>query len=278
MSPAFTLTKQTSDALIRTCRCTAMLADDLLQDGYEFVLTARVQSDPLERGFGKVRRMSGGRFLVGLTEFNNSQNILILSSLLKEDVSFWDEDVYETDTVQNEQLDNLMKEVSLVSSEIYECSLGKESREVSVTVAGYVAKKINEKMKCDVCEIYLVCKDDETREGIDDDYLSLLSRSGLTFPGKYLADFVSHAFAVLDLVDALISKYPNLNVRRAAGNILSEYLDGWLSCVIHHDKVKRLAINCIINIFYNNKQKRAADEPRKDDLKTFKQRQLRDPR
>ena len=78
--------------------------------------------------------MCGGRFLVGLTEFNNSQKILILSSLLKEDVSFWNEDVYEKDTVQNEQLDNLMKEVSLVSSEICECSLGKESREVSVTV------------------------------------------------------------------------------------------------------------------------------------------------
>ena len=63
----FTLTPQTTDALITTLRGTAALIEDLFEDdSYQFILTARLQTDPLERNFGKVRPMSGGRFLVGL--------------------------------------------------------------------------------------------------------------------------------------------------------------------------------------------------------------------
>lgn len=47
----FGLTAQTSSALKRTLRCHAGLIEDLLQSGYQFVLTARFQSDPLERRY-----------------------------------------------------------------------------------------------------------------------------------------------------------------------------------------------------------------------------------
>ena len=67
-SEKFTLSPQTSAALIRTLRAQAQLIDDLLDDGYEFVLTARFQSDPQERRFGQYRQMSGGRFLVSLKD------------------------------------------------------------------------------------------------------------------------------------------------------------------------------------------------------------------
>ena len=60
-SQKFTLSAQTSAALVRTLRCHAQLIEDLLEDGYLFVLTAQFQSDPLERRFCQ---MSGGRFLV----------------------------------------------------------------------------------------------------------------------------------------------------------------------------------------------------------------------
>ena len=49
------------------------LIEDLLQEGCAYVLTARFQTDPLERQFLKYCQMSGGRFLVGLT--NNVRNI-----------------------------------------------------------------------------------------------------------------------------------------------------------------------------------------------------------
>ena len=60
----FTLSAQTSFALRRTIRCHAALIEDLLAEGFDFVLTVRFQSDALERRYGQYRQMSGGRFLV----------------------------------------------------------------------------------------------------------------------------------------------------------------------------------------------------------------------
>ena len=82
-SQKFTLTPQTSAALIRTLRCHAQLIEDLLDDGFEYVMTARFQSDPIERRFGQYRQMSGGRFLVSLKDTICSEKILKIKSLLK---------------------------------------------------------------------------------------------------------------------------------------------------------------------------------------------------
>ena len=71
----FTLTENTSSALKRTLRCTASLIENLLSEGYEYVLTSRFQNDPLERRFSQYRQMCGGRFLVGLRELNSSEDL-----------------------------------------------------------------------------------------------------------------------------------------------------------------------------------------------------------
>ena len=47
----FTLSKQTTSALVMTLRCNATLIEDLLQEGYAYVFTPRFQTDPLERQF-----------------------------------------------------------------------------------------------------------------------------------------------------------------------------------------------------------------------------------
>ena len=69
----FTSTENTSSAQKRTLRCTASLIEVLLSGGYEYVLTSRFQSDPLERRFSQYRQVPGGRFLVGLREVNCSK-------------------------------------------------------------------------------------------------------------------------------------------------------------------------------------------------------------
>ena len=68
------LTEQTSRALIVTLNSTASLIEDLLSEGYKFVLTSRFLSDPIERRFSRYRQMSGGRFLVGLKEVQSYEN------------------------------------------------------------------------------------------------------------------------------------------------------------------------------------------------------------
>ena len=50
---------------------------------------SRLQSDPIERRFSAYRQMSGDRFLVGLREVMNSEKIMLMKSLLKENICFW---------------------------------------------------------------------------------------------------------------------------------------------------------------------------------------------
>ena len=115
----FTLSAQTAHALVTTLRCTAHLIDDLLEEGYSFVMTARFQTDPLERRFSKYRQMSGGRFLVSLREVQTTEKILTISSLLKEDVSFWEEDIQpdNNDSIYtrelNSELDKMSNDIDL---------------------------------------------------------------------------------------------------------------------------------------------------------------------
>ena len=79
----FTATKQTSSALIRTLLCHAALIEELVDEGWRYVLTSRLQSDPLERRFEHYKQMSGERFLVDLRNFTHSEKIMKLKFLLK---------------------------------------------------------------------------------------------------------------------------------------------------------------------------------------------------
>ena len=55
LSEKFTLTKQTCSALVTTLRATAALIDDLLIEGFEYVLLIQFQSDPIKRRFSVYR-------------------------------------------------------------------------------------------------------------------------------------------------------------------------------------------------------------------------------
>ena len=71
--------------------------------------------------------MSGGRFLVGLREVLNSGKIVVLKSLLKENICFW-EDV--GDDNPNDNIDNM---------EVIEENVGSMENEIQVAV---LSKKV----------------------------------------------------------------------------------------------------------------------------------------
>ena len=52
---AFTLTSTTSYALVLTLRAQSGIIKELLSEGYDFVMTSRLQSDPIERRFSQFR-------------------------------------------------------------------------------------------------------------------------------------------------------------------------------------------------------------------------------
>ena len=69
------------------------LIEDLIVEGYNYVLTSRFLSDPSERRYSQYRQMSDGRFLVGLKEVNNAEKILKIRNLLEEGIHLWEENL-----------------------------------------------------------------------------------------------------------------------------------------------------------------------------------------
>ena len=118
-----------------------MLIDELLNDDYDSLLTAQLQSGPTERRFSKYRQMSGRRILVSLREVLNTEQILCCRSLIKKDINFWKE---ELQPESNEDRDRI--------EEILEIVLDGDSSDVATTISRYIAKKLLKRSKdCEFC-------------------------------------------------------------------------------------------------------------------------------
>ena len=266
----FSLTSQTVSALVRTLHCHADLLEDLLKEGYQYVLTSRFQSDPLERRFGQYRQMSGGRFLVGLREATSSEKIIKIKTLLKEGVNI-DENVQEEDIDQGAEFECLLNDEKIINCSPECLSLSNDSREVAVYIAGYIAKKLSNK--------YGNCCNDSflgkcSIENPDHSYVEMLSRGGLTIPSNDLTSYVCMAFAILDDVSDVIIK-SDLPVRKAANRVLCHHLKlfGQFMCVSHEEPGQTIANNVVTNVYFNNKRKICTDSAIVDSVKSFKRRQ-----
>ena len=93
-------------------------------------------------------------------------------------------------------MENFHVELAEMSTEIHESQLSDDSCQVSVTIAGYIARRLSKKIEWSLCTSKLVSENHNT---LHNSYLKLLSRGGLTHPSQMLADFVSQAFSVSDL-------------------------------------------------------------------------------
>ena len=125
-----------------------MLIDELLNDGYDYILTARLQSDPIERRFSQYRQMSGGRFLVSLREVRNTERILSCRSLIKNDINFWKEDLQQPESSEDESYEMVDEMLRDQTQEILESVLDDDSSDVATIISGYIAKKLLKRSKC----------------------------------------------------------------------------------------------------------------------------------
>ena len=274
-SQKFTLTKQTSLAFIVTLKCTASLLEDLFASGYNYVLTSRLQTDPLELRFSKYRQMSGGRFLVGLREVQISEGILSTISLLKGGINIWNENIRPDNHSENE-ITALKENLDLIINDIEKSVLDTDSHEVSNLVSGYIAKKFVEKTKCEDCQELLITSCD--LENLDERniFLTELSRGGLLVPSIAFSNFVGKSFAILDTVSPVLQK-SSLPERFSAEYTVKNYnnVDIDFLCAKHINDSIHYIYRTISNIFFNNEQKRLCDSVRKDSVKDFKQRQTK---
>ena len=100
------------------------------------MLTARFQSDSIEKRFGQYCQMTGGRILVGLKDVIWGERILKIKSLVKESIDI-KSDIKVTendDAIQQELFDNI-REIGFDN-----VMLSDEAREVAARISGYMAK------------------------------------------------------------------------------------------------------------------------------------------
>ena len=92
------------------------------------MITASLQSDPVERRYCQYRKMSDGRFLDNLREVLNSERILRCRYLIKENINFWEGDL----TSQNHERVAVIKDkFGTRTQEIVESVLDENSAEVT---------------------------------------------------------------------------------------------------------------------------------------------------
>ena len=263
----FTLSAQTASALTRTLRGQAALIEDLLSEGYKYILTARFQSDPLERRFGQYRQMSGGRFLVSLKDTTCSEKIIKMKSLLKVGVDI-DESV-RPDTNESLLKKEFLSDIDKLRILPDSVKLSSDSREVAVHVAGYIAKKLKEKEGYACCSAHLTGMISDDNE--DHAYINILTRGGLTVPSQSLTEYVCIAFAILDICEATITQ-SKLKERDGAEASLAHVIGVMpeFTCTKHVQYGRRYCNKVISNVYLNNKRKIVTAQIRKQAVTAFK--------
>ena len=131
-----------------TLRALVSLIEDLFQEGYNYVLTARFQIDPVERRFSRYRQMNGGNFLVSLREVCNSEKILLIQGLVRERLDFWKDVVIVFNPQDYQMNDSFQKEIEEISNDLHASKLSASTQEVSYYIAGYTAHQIQKMVKC----------------------------------------------------------------------------------------------------------------------------------
>ena len=171
---------------------------ELHAEGFTFVIPRRFQSDPLEKRFAQYRQMSGGRFLVSLRKVESSEKILLIRSLIKEDINVWDEDIQIKKSVTQDFLQHIANKDVELSSVI----LKEDSEEVAYIISGYATKKLMKRLKCSECRTIL------TGSHTEMPYFQILFGGGLITPSPNLANIFCKGFAVINAAESIIPQHP----------------------------------------------------------------------
>ena len=137
------LTKQTFNALIWTNDAIVELYSDFLKSGYQFILTWRLQTDPLERRFSLYRRMSGGRFLLSLKELLQSVSIAKMKTLLIQRLNLANFVIASTET--DVQIQQFIQDLDIENFDHLQLSEG------APQVAGYIIHSLIKDTSCADC-------------------------------------------------------------------------------------------------------------------------------
>ena len=187
--------------------------------------------------------MSGGRFLVSLREVVNSEKIILLKSLLKENVDFGVEDISD-EPINN--MEDIIQHLQVMENEIQVSTMSQESEKISVYITGYIIKKLLKRFSCDDCKHLLLSEENV----IKDKYIKLLKRGGLLITNSNVCFYSSKCFAILDVISDVLFKYIQNDIKNCAEYFLDKYLPPIdICCSTHNSPGCKWLCRIVSNIY-----------------------------
>ena len=166
------LTSETRQAMFSTLMGIVELIRNLLSCGFEYVLTAKFQSDDLEGEFGVYRQLSGGSYFVGVEEILSSANLRtrqLLSELNEVDVLTHTRRSCCVSPITDEDL-------GLIDQAVEGIVLSRTEQSALYFICGYVSMKANLPSASPI----------SSSLSSHAEFTALVSRGFLTFPSEEL--------------------------------------------------------------------------------------------
>ena len=130
--------KKTANALVSTLQSLVLLINDLIQEDCIYVVTTRLQADPIKNWDSQCHQMREGRFLLSLQEVQVSKRNLICRSFNEAGIHFWRKGNLKIKN-EGEKLKDFMDKIVERESELIGVLLENYTEKVSHTISGYVA-------------------------------------------------------------------------------------------------------------------------------------------
>lgn len=205
------LTSETFLACTQSMTALPMCASHLIEHhGFEYVLSGKFLSDPIEGRFGWYRQMNGGNFFMSTAQLLESEkNIRVLSKIQQKLLSSASKLPSNSvlplpsSSFRSEDPSWLIEEMSKVSLD----EVSSSDANISFFIAGYIGRSIYKSNSCLSCKDFLIAADfthvrvadsEITAITLSDDFrqiFEMANRGGLSSPSEFC--FVVTAFAVL---------------------------------------------------------------------------------
>ena len=186
-----------------------LLAEYLIFEmGLEFILTGKIQSDFLEKRFGRYRQLSGADYFITERQFLEAEKSIRVKSLIKFSG-------YSIKDVQNimsrddsSEIDSFLADTIMdFVSEDTVTEMTAADKSIIYYVAGFVSKSTMKHNKCTECENVLGSKNEEIVILIDDslppeskEFLNSINRGGLIKPSDILYTACTGAWEIYTLI------------------------------------------------------------------------------
>ena len=186
------LTYETFAACIQTMGAVPELAEYLLDyHGFEYLLSGKLMSDPIEGRFGWYRQLNGGNFFMSVKQVLEAEKKIRCLSLLQEQILFTAAGISKQDDAPVDDQDDQAEEnehswlIDLLATASID-DIPDSDAAVCYYVSGYIARSISRRRRCCCCKDLLIGGSDiQTALDIPEKHKELFemaNRGGLSEP------------------------------------------------------------------------------------------------